>query len=114
MIKAVIFDIDNTLYDFDRANRYGMEAVQDYCARSFGLEEPHFQKCYRKAWHMAEQRVGGHGHNPQPDAPFSVHDGIIGSAPVAPCQNTGLYILGYSAGTDGAISRRRGAVSNVA
>lgn len=48
MIKAVIFDIDNTLYDFDRANRYGMEAVQDYCARSFGLEEPHFQKCYRK------------------------------------------------------------------
>lgn len=58
MIKAVIFDIDNTLYDFDRANRYGMEAVQDYCARSFGLEEPHFQKCYRKAWHMAEQRVG--------------------------------------------------------
>lgn len=58
MIKAVIFDIDNTLYDFDRANRYGMEAVREYCRRTFGLEEPHFQKYYQKAWHMAEQRVG--------------------------------------------------------
>lgn len=58
MIKAVIFDIDNTLYDFDRANRFGMEAVRDYCRCSFGLEEPRFRECYRKAWRMAEQRVG--------------------------------------------------------
>lgn len=53
----------------------------------------------------------GHGRDPQPDAPFSMHDGIIGSAPVPPCQNTGLYILGHGAGTDGAISRHGGAVS---
>ena len=58
MIKTVIFDIDNTLYDFDRANRFGMEAVRDYCRRSFGLEEPHFREYYRKAWRMAEERVG--------------------------------------------------------
>lgn len=58
MTKAVFFDIDNTLYDFDRANLYGMKAVQDYCRNSFGLEEPHFQEYYRKAWHLAEQRVG--------------------------------------------------------
>ena len=47
MIKTVIFDIDNTLYDFVRANRFGMEAVRDYCRRSFGLEEPHFREYYR-------------------------------------------------------------------
>lgn len=58
MMKTVIFDIDNTLYDFDRANRFGMEAVRDYCQHSFGLEEPHFREYYRKAWRMAEERVG--------------------------------------------------------
>ena len=58
MIKTVIFDIDNTLYDFARANRFGMEAVRDYCRRSFGLEEPHFREYYRKAWRMAGERVG--------------------------------------------------------
>ena len=46
-MKTVIFDIDNTLYDFDRANRFGMEAARDYCRRSFGLEEPHFREYYR-------------------------------------------------------------------
>lgn len=58
MIKAVIFDIDNTLYDFDKANVYGMEVVRDYCNRAFGLEEPQFQEYYRKAWKLGEQRVG--------------------------------------------------------
>ena len=58
MRKTVIFDIDNTLYDFARANRFGMEAVRDYCRRSFGLEEPHFREYYRKAWRMAGERVG--------------------------------------------------------
>lgn len=58
MIKAVIFDIDNTLYDFDKANRYGMEVVREYCGRVFGLEEPRFQEYYRKAWKLGEQRVG--------------------------------------------------------
>ncbi len=58
MLKAVIFDIDNTLYDFDNANLYGMEAVREYCRRSFGLEELKFQEYYQKAWNMAEGRVG--------------------------------------------------------
>lgn len=58
MIKAVIFDIDNTLYDFDKANTYGMGMVREYCRRCFGLEEPQFQEYYRRAWHLAERRVG--------------------------------------------------------
>lgn len=58
MIKAVIFDIDNTLYDFDKANVYGMEMVRNYCSRSFGLEEPQFREIYKKAWRLAEGRVG--------------------------------------------------------
>lgn len=58
MIKAVIFDIDNTLYDFDHANLCAMETVREYCRRSFGLEETQFQEYYQKAWNMAMERVG--------------------------------------------------------
>lgn len=58
MIKAAFFDIDNTLYNFDDANRYGMQAVRDYCQHFFGLEETQFEEYYRKAWRLGEQRVG--------------------------------------------------------
>lgn len=58
MIKAVIFDIDNTLYDFDHANLCAMETVREYCRHSFNLEEPLFQEYYQKAWNRAMERVG--------------------------------------------------------
>lgn len=58
MIKTVIFDIDNTLYDFDRANLCGMEAVQEYCQTVFGLEGETFRDYYQKAWKLEAGRVG--------------------------------------------------------
>ena len=30
MIKAVIFDMDNTLYSYDANHAYGMEALEGY------------------------------------------------------------------------------------
>ena len=36
MIKTVIFDIDNTLYNFDAAHEAGMEAVCNYVYEQFG------------------------------------------------------------------------------
>mgnify|MGYP002860542585 CR=1 FL=1 len=38
MIKAVIFDLDNTLYNFDEGSRIGAEAFADYCVRELGLD----------------------------------------------------------------------------
>ena len=35
-IKAVIFDIDNTLYSYDKNHIYGMKALTDYCESAFG------------------------------------------------------------------------------
>lgn len=58
MIRAAIFDIDNTLYNFGHANLCAMETVREYCRRSFGLEEPRFQEYYQKAWDIAAKRVG--------------------------------------------------------
>ena len=49
MIKAVIFDIDNTLYSYDENHIYGMEALAVYCRDSFGITTDEMQACYRKA-----------------------------------------------------------------
>lgn len=38
MIKAVIFDIDNTLYSFDKAHEPAMEALHAYAREHLGLE----------------------------------------------------------------------------
>lgn len=58
MIKAVIFDIDNTLYDYDSADLYGKKAVREYCQKFLGLEETQVHEYYMKAWKLAEQRIG--------------------------------------------------------
>lgn len=39
MIKAVIFDIDNTLYSYDENHIYGMEALAVYCRIRLGLQQ---------------------------------------------------------------------------
>lgn len=39
MIKAVIFDLDNTLYSYDANHIYGMEALAGYCRETFGITE---------------------------------------------------------------------------
>ena len=42
MIKAVIFDIDGTLYDYDSANKEAMKAVSEYAAAQFGWDSARF------------------------------------------------------------------------
>lgn len=39
MIQSVIFDIDNTLYDYESANRLAMKALADYAFTHFGWTE---------------------------------------------------------------------------
>ena len=58
MIKAVIFDIDNTLYDFDAANEYWMQAVVSYCSDHFNIQTQQFYEYYYKAWKLANERIG--------------------------------------------------------
>lgn len=42
MIRAVIFDIDGTLYDYESANKEAMKAVSEYAAAQFGWEAARF------------------------------------------------------------------------
>ena len=48
MIKAVIFDLDNTLYSYDANHIYGMEALAGYCRETFGITEEETREYYRK------------------------------------------------------------------
>lgn len=58
MIKTVIFDIDNTLYDYDKNHLLGMKALTDYCRSEFNLGEKEALACYDRAMEIASRRIG--------------------------------------------------------
>lgn len=58
MIKAVFFDIDNTLYSYDIGNEAGMEALAVYGERVLCTEREEFLKVFRQAQQLVKERVG--------------------------------------------------------
>ncbi|WP_274422893.1 HAD family hydrolase [Blautia sp. XA-2221] len=58
MTKTVIFDIDNTLYDYDSAHLSGMKALTTYCIREFNISENQVLSCYGKAMKIISERIG--------------------------------------------------------
>lgn len=65
MIKTVIFDIDNTLYNFDAPHKKGMEAVYAYVYEQFGWEKEAFASVYRDMKNELFEELGeiGASHN---------------------------------------------------
>lgn len=57
MIKAVIFDIDNTLYNFREAHRPAMREVLAYGRQHFQMDNDRLMEVYKRAWRLAEQRI---------------------------------------------------------
>ena len=49
MIKAVIFDLDGTLYDYDTAHEAGHSALARYMKARFGMERDAFQSLFQEA-----------------------------------------------------------------
>ena len=58
MIKAVIFDIDNTLYDFSEANRAGIRAMARYAAPLFSMSEDELIAFHKKTQDELTSRLG--------------------------------------------------------
>lgn len=56
MVKAVIFDIDNTLYSFSYAHDWAMKALCDYCQRELNLSPEDFRAASTRA--MLRQKTG--------------------------------------------------------
>lgn len=58
MIKTLIFDIDNTLYDYDVAHAAAFQAVADDAGKTLGLSAERFAALYREANRIQQDRAG--------------------------------------------------------
>ena len=65
MIKAVIFDLDNTLYNFDAANECGIRALTAYTEPLLGWDYTKMKDLYEEAREKLTERMGdvGSAHN---------------------------------------------------
>lgn len=57
-MKALIFDIDNTLYDYDAAHGAALRAVYDGFGQTLGLSPERFAALYEAAMEIQEERAG--------------------------------------------------------
>lgn len=58
MIKAVIFDIDNTLYDFDSVHRIAMSALKAYMKENFDIGPEETEALVKKCMDIIAERTG--------------------------------------------------------
>ncbi len=58
MIKAVIFDLDNTLYDYDDCNRYAENALYKRISELFGINESDARTRLYEAKRIVKKRLG--------------------------------------------------------
>lgn len=65
MIKAVIFDLDNTVYDYDFCHNKSMSMLCSYACQSFSLTEEQFYKLFDNAKEDVKNQLGevGASHN---------------------------------------------------
>ena len=65
MIKAVIFDLDNTLYDYNVNDVIAMRALCAFAKENFNLDEESFRKVYTEARRIVKTRLteGAAQHN---------------------------------------------------
>ena len=59
MIKAVVFDIDNTLYSYDDAHAAAWQALTAYARKALDLSPEAFEALHKRGAGILEQRAGG-------------------------------------------------------
>ena len=59
MLRSAIFDIDNTLYDYNAAHALAYAALSDWACRAFALTPEQFDALHRHASRTLEARCGG-------------------------------------------------------
>lgn len=65
MIKAVVFDLDDTVYDYQLCDKYAMEKLRRHCMDVFLISKDDFDQAYGKAKKIVKERLGsvGASHN---------------------------------------------------
>ena len=60
MLKAAIFDVDNTLYDYDMAHAPAYRALSAFACEKLSLTQEAFDELHAAASRMLEAHSGGH------------------------------------------------------
>ena len=58
MIKEVIFDIDDTLYDYEKGHAAGVRQMQEYAEQELGVSGEEFEQEYRRQHADIKKRLG--------------------------------------------------------
>ena len=58
MVKAVVFDIDNTLYSYDNAHGVAWKALCAYAAEHLDMDADTFLACHKAAQNIVKVRLG--------------------------------------------------------
>ena len=58
MIKAVIFDIDNTLYSYDNAHEQAFPKLAAYAEEELGIPEEEFREAYSREYAAVRKQLG--------------------------------------------------------
>ena len=59
MLKAAVFDIDNTLYSYDEAHAAAYQALTDFAQRTFAMPPKDFDELHRLGSTLLEEHSGG-------------------------------------------------------
>ena len=57
-IKAVIFDLDGTLYSYNKADDAACEALGRYVSQHFGMDPGNIKQEIRECWDIQNDRIG--------------------------------------------------------
>lgn len=65
MKKGVIFDLDNTLYNYDKCDKKAQQVLQDYCELTLHVSKETFSVLYARAKEDVKRQLGnvGASHN---------------------------------------------------
>lgn len=65
MIKGVVFDLDNTVYNYDMCHEYAMKKLREYVRQKYALGFEQFDRIFDEAKDYVKKRLGytGASHN---------------------------------------------------
>lgn len=58
MIRAVVFDLDGTLYDYESCDVYATEQLRQYCLKHYSIQRKEFDETFKKAKVIVKKRLG--------------------------------------------------------
>lgn len=96
MIKEVIFDIDDTLYDYEKGHAAGVRQMQEYAEQELGVSGEEFEREYRRQHADIKKRLVRMTRPSTAAASGFRICWSIGKTSVSPCDEAVSCILGYA------------------